>query len=605
MNSLEFARTKTRPNLIRSIWSKSGTALRSLLNIANNRQQREISAATFERILDNLDCTGVVVIDQNHNCIYTSRGWRKLAAVDCADACDSDWLEAIHVNDRSRVTTGFDNAIQQHTVFHAECRLQPAGGQQRWVSCRTQPIFNDNNKFIACLGSFTDITESRQASASLLRLSFYDTLTRLPNRSLLMHRLHELLNESPKQDNHLALIFIDLDGFKLINDTLGHELGDRLILEISYRLADCLAPGDTLARLGSDEFTAVIHCADNPALAEKAARRIMAAVKEPVTINDETVYVTASIGIAFSKKGISADGLIRQADIAMYDAKKTTSNTAQYYNRRLTADNRARLTVSSLLHSALSQNEFKVHYQPQLDIQSNTIVGSEALLRWHNPEVGTISPSVFIPLLEERGLINQVGEWVLSQSCQMQSKWHCEYPQHLTTISVNVSSIQLHDRTFLRKLKDILESSGLQPECLVLELTESILLDDYVGDSRLLHEISALGVKLALDDFGTGYGSFSYLKKHPIDHIKIDRSFIDNLFACDKNKAITTSIIDLSHKLGKTVVAEGVDSHEELNFLTMHKCDIYQGFLSSRAIPAADFARKYLTSQHVREYTAA
>jgi len=234
---------------------------------------------------------------------------------------------------------------------------------------------------------------------------------------------------------------------------------------------------------------------------------------------------------------------------------------------------------------------------PNKGIADLRSTSSEALLRWRHHRLGSVSPAVFVPLLEEKGLINQAGEWVLYEACKMQASWMRQYPGINTTVSVNVSSLQLHDRTFAEKLRRVLTSTGLNPQNLVLELTETILLDDYVSDHKVLEEIGALGVKIALDDFGTGYSSFSYLKNYPIDHVKIDRLFIDNLFSCEENKAITTSIIDLSHRLGKTVVAEGVDSQEELDFLMMKGCDTYQGFLSSQAIPSADFARKYLSSE--------
>jgi len=290
---------------------------------------------------------------------------------------------------------------------------------------------------------------------------------------------------------------------------------------------------------------------------------------------------------------------MRQADVAMDNAKQLNCDSAQFYSPALAASNRAKLTVASYLHGAIERDEFQVYYQPQLDIRSNTIAGSEALLRWRHNRLGSVSPAIFVPLLESKGLIVQVGEWVLQQACTMQASWLRQYPSINTTVSVNVSSIQLHDRAFPKKLQRILDSTGLNPQNLVLELTETILLDDYVSDHRVLDEISALGVKIALDDFGTGYSSFSYLKNYPIDHVKIDRLFIDNLFSCDENKAITTSIIELSHRLGKTVVAEGVDSQEELDFLMMKGCDTYQGFLSSRAIPSHDFAKKYLSADVV------
>lgn len=599
--------TRTTPDRLTSRRRRSARQLlsRYLSTPRKAGKVSKITARSFEQIIDELGTLGVLLVDQDLQCVYASKGLQKLCSLSRSQFDTTEWLSAFHADDADLLRCGFSTAIQSNEDYQSECRLQPSGKLPRWLSWQARSLYNESGKFIGCLGTFTDITDLRQTSASLVQLSLYDSLTELPNRTLLMQRLQKALNHQVNRANKLALIFIDLDGFKLINDTLGHTLGNTLILEISQRINDCLSPADTLARLGSDEFTAIIDCNDDPSRAATVASIIMASIKKPVVMQTETVYVTASVGIALSKTGSTADSLLRQADVAMDNAKKANSCSAKYYSPRLTADNRAKLTVGSQLHAALERGEFQVYFQPQLDIRSNSIIGSEALLRWHSPELGNISPTVFIPLLESRSLIVQVGEWVLSQSCHLQAEWHSQYPTMQTSVSVNVSSIQLHDKQFLNKLNRVLRESGLRPEYLILELTESILLDDYVAESGLLHEIGKLGVKIALDDFGTGYSSFSYLKKHPIDHIKIDRSFVENLFACEENKAITTSIIDLSHKLGKTVVAEGVDDQEELDFLMMHGCDIYQGFLNSRAIPADDFCSRFLAKDRHRIPTAA
>lgn len=489
----------------------------------------------------------------------------------------------------------FSTAIENNSTTRFECRLKRVDGRQKWVRIEATNAHDRNGRYIGCVGTFTDITEHKKTSESLLQLSLYDSLTGLPNRTLMMRRLNNVLTSQREQEKLFSLIYIDLDGFKLVNDTLGHAPGNTLIVEVSRRISSCLENQDTLARLGSDEFTVLIDCSEQPNRAELVSDKIMKIIRQPFVIGSESVYVTASLGISVAGPDTTPDTLMREADVAMDNAKRRNCGTAQYYNPALAASNRAKLTVGGYLHGAIERNEFQVYYQPQLDIRSNTIIGSEALLRWRHKHLGSVSPAVFVPLLESNGLIVQVGEWVLQQACTMQAQWLNQYPDINTTVSVNVSSVQLHDRAFPKKLQRALDSSGLNPENLVLELTETILLDDYVSDHRVLDEISALGVKIALDDFGTGYSSFAYLKNYPIDHVKIDRSFIDNLFSCEENKAITTSIIDLSHRLGKIVVAEGVDSQEELDFLMMKGCDIYQGFLSSRAIPSHDLAKKYLS----------
>ena len=555
------------------------------------------SRASLGWLLGELSSPAIILVDQNCNCLFANRGWRELTHTSKPHYHTRHWLQAMHAREQDTARQMFSAAIAQDQAVQFESRLNRTNGRQTWVRVEARNMYDESGKFLGCAGTFTDITEHKKTSESLLQLSLYDSLTGLPNRTLMMRRLSNVLNDQRDDHHQFSLIYIDLDGFKLVNDTLGHALGNELIIQVGCRISSCLANRDTLARLGSDEFTVLINCTDQPDRAENVAHAIMTAVRQPFFIESETIYVTASIGIAVATPRTTPDMLIRQADVAMDNAKQRNCGSAQYYNPALAATNRAKFTVASFLHGAIERNEFQIYYQPQLDIRSNTIVGSEALLRWRHHRLGSVSPAVFVPLLEEKGLINQAGEWVLYEACKMQASWMRQYPGINTTVSVNVSSLQLHDRTFAEKLRRVLTSTGLNPQNLVLELTETILLDDYVSDHKVLEEIGALGVKIALDDFGTGYSSFSYLKNYPIDHVKIDRLFIDNLFSCEENKAITTSIIDLSHRLGKTVVAEGVDSQEELDFLMMKGCDTYQGFLSSQAIPSADFARKYLSSE--------
>lgn len=592
------------PEAIKHHTTKAGNRIDSLLSRKRLRSSAGhlIKARTLERIIDELASPGIILLNRHCECLYSNPGWHQLSGINPQQSRGDKWLLAIHSDDQEAANQACRIAVGDKKKYHIDCRLrQPAGGNsQTWVRFEANPIHDDKGHFVGCLGTFTDITHQKQTTESLLQLSLYDPLTKLPNRSLLMQRLQTAL-ETGNTPPSLALVFIDLDGFKLINDTLGQSVGNKLILEVSQRIENCLKPTDLLARPGGDEFTVIVR--DNTASGRAAllAGNILNAIKRPITIDGDTVYISASVGIAIAKAGVTADKLAQQASVAMYNAKERQGNAIQFHNHELTAKNRAELIVSGQLHSALDNNEFSVYYQPQLDIPDNTICGSEALLRWKNPLLGTIPPGVFIPLLEARGLIIPVGEWVLAQACHMQAQWHRDYSGMNATVSVNVSSIQLRDRYFLNKLKDILDSSTLPPDCLVLELTETVLLDEFVSETNLLHKISALGVKIAIDDFGTGYGSFSYLKKHPIDHIKIDQSFIKNLFDGEANKAITNSIIDLSHKLGKTVIAEGVDKQEVLDCLMMRGCDIYQGFLSSRALPSADFATRFLQTKQYAE----
>ena len=551
--------------------------------------------STLGWLLGALSSPAIIVVDQNCNCLFANRGWHELTGMQAPGYSTRQWLNAFHTSERDSARAMVSSAVASDSSIQFESQLKRSAGRQVWVRIEASNMYDNSNKYLGCVCTVTDITEHKKTSESLLQLSLYDSLTGLPNRTLMMRRLSNVLHGKRDRQKQYSLIYIDLDGFKLVNDTLGHALGNELIVKVSSRISSCLENQDTLARLGSDEFTVLIDTTDQPDKAKQVAHAVMAIVKEPFSIESETVYVTASIGIAVTEPDSTPDMLMRQADVAMDNAKQRSCDSAQFYNPVQSATNRAKLTVGGHLHGAIQRDEFQVYYQPQLDIKTNTIVGSEALLRWRHSQLGSVSPAIFVPLLESKGLIIQVGEWVLLQACNMQASWLRQYPGINTTVSVNVSSIQLHDPTFPKRLQRILDSTGLNPQNLVLELTETILLDDYVSDHRVLEGIRDLGVKIALDDFGTGYSSFQYLKNYPIDHLKIDRLFIDNLFGCEENIAITTSIIELSYRLGKTVVAEGVESQEELDFLMMKGCDIYQGFLSSKAIPSKDFARKYLS----------
>jgi diguanylate cyclase (GGDEF)-like protein len=400
---------------------------------ARQRRPKPLPSVLIEKILDQISSPGVILLDEHLNVVYSNSALRELLGNPSQRPA---WHSSLHPEDANHLINGLTISLLDNDQFKTECRVQLTGQQNpaRWLTCEAQPLNYDDCGLTGCLCTFTDITEHRTTNENLVQLSLYDPLTKLPNRSLLMQRLDRALQ--PANGTDLALVFVDLDGFKLINDTLGREQGNKLIREVSERINSCIEITDLLARLGSDEFTAVIQHYDAHSRAADIANQIIKTIEKPFLVQNESVYITASVGIAVAKPGVSADRLIQQADVAMYKAKKNKGNAVQYHSHELTAHNRAKLLVGSHLHCALEREEFKVFYQPQLEIATNRIYGSEALLRWKNPTLGSISPSIFVPMLEDRGLITQVGEWVLSEACHNQAKWHRDFPEARTTVSL-------------------------------------------------------------------------------------------------------------------------------------------------------------------------
>jgi diguanylate cyclase (GGDEF)-like protein/PAS domain S-box-containing protein len=435
-----------------------------------------------------------------------------------------------------------------------------------------------------------DISERRRAQERLNYLAHFDALTGLPNRVMFNERLLQTMRDADIKERLVALMFLDLDRFQTINDTLGHEAGDELLKAAARRLTGCLRRGDTVARLGGDEFTVVLADVGHVDDVAWVANKILEAFARPFHVADSELFVTVSIGITlypFDDHGI--DGLLKNADMAMYKAKEQGRNNYQFYTTELNERAREHLGLDIALRRALEREELLLHYQPQVDLANGRIVGMEALLRWHHPERGLIPPSAFIPLAEENGLIVPIGEWVLRQSCAQVRAWEA---QGLTVgrTAVNLSARQFRQRDLAERVAAILADTGLPAARLELEITESTLMHSADTTSAALAELKAMGLRLAIDDFGTGYSSLSYLKRFPIDTLKIDQSFVRDITHAPDNAAIITAIITMAHSMGMKGVAEGVETEDELRFLHRHHCDGMQGFLFSRPLPAEEFA---------------
>ncbi len=417
-------------------------------------------------------------------------------------------------------------------------------------------------------------------------LALHDVLTGLPNRRSLLEDSQKLLsNNSGKK---LALLFIDMDNFKYINDTLGHEFGDELINKASQRLKMALNGLGILYRLGGDEFILLIHDIENQFEAEEIIYQVIQSFKDEFEIRNSVLHITFSIGAAlYPEHGNCIEDLIKCADIAMYKAKEQGKNRYVLYDKDMDKAFSERMTIEKLLHTAMENNEFEVYYQPQFDLETQKVTGLEALLRWKSSELGNVSPMKFIPVAEDTHLIIPLGEWVLNQACAFIKKLHDKGFKDLT-VSVNISTIQILQSGFTRKIVDIINSHKLNPECLELEITETILIESFTTVFTKLNKLKMLGIRIALDDFGKGYSSLNYLKQLPISTLKIDKSFIDSVTIDKEGRTITRHIITLGRSLGMTIIAEGVEYNEQLEYLKKYHCDRIQGYLFSKPLPAED-----------------
>ena len=422
-------------------------------------------------------------------------------------------------------------------------------------------------------------------------LAYHDGLTGLPNRSMFSKLLSQRISEARRYDRELAVAFLDLDRFKQINDTLGHEAGDQLLQEVAARLQGCVRDSDTVARLGGDEFVVLLPELEDGKLAATVAHKILGVLAKPFTLIGHEFRITASIGISvYPRDGQDEQTLTKNADIAMYQAKAEGKNNFQFYSEQLNANSLERLTLESSLRHALERDEFRLYYQAKRDIRTGCIAGMEALLRWEHPDLGTVTPMQFIPIAEETGLIVPIGKWVLKTACLQSVAWQNEGLPPFG-IAVNMTERQFLDESLLQDLASILKSTGMNPQLLELELTESLLIRDVENTLRILTGLKSLGIRIAVDDFGTGYSSLATLQRFPLDTVKIDRSFIGDLVGPAEDSGLADAIISMGKSLSLTVIVQGVETKEQADFLRAHACDELQGFYFNRPLPANQFAQ--------------
>jgi diguanylate cyclase (GGDEF)-like protein/PAS domain S-box-containing protein len=454
-------------------------------------------------------------------------------------------------------------------------------------------------RFLGTYGVAKDISERKKAEQTIHYQAYHDLLTGLPNRTLFKDRLTLSIAQARRNSQMLAVMFLDLDRFKMVNDTLGHVVGDELLLHVSSRLRGCLREGDTLARMGGDEFTLLLPQISFREDAVTTAQKILAALQRPFHIGDHELFASVSIGIAlFPNDGESIDSLVKNADVAMYHAKARGRSNYQFYSHTLNATFSERLSLENAMRRALERHEFSLFYQPQVNIESGAVTGMEALVRWQHPARGLLPPSEFIPLAEETGLIVPIGDWVLRTACAQMRAWQ-EMGLPPVRLAVNLSAQQIEQPHFVETLLGVLKETGLAADVLEIEITESVIMKDVENTIVKLVKLSDHGVKIAIDDFGTGYSSLSYLKKLPIHTLKIDQSFVHDISRDPGGTSIVTAIIAMAKGLNLNMVAEGVETQKQLSFLRDLDCDEMQGFLYSWPLTAAE-ATSVLTSEQSR-----
>jgi diguanylate cyclase (GGDEF)-like protein/PAS domain S-box-containing protein len=571
--------------------------LRALRYAVERKTMEEALFVEKERAQVTLNCIGDAVIctDIRGNITFLNKVAEKMTGWQRQEAAGRPMAEAFRILDalsRETVPDPMEMAVGHDRTVHlpVNCILIRRDGFEIPIEDSVAPIHDREGQATGAVIVFRDVSAARAMALQLTHSAEHDFLTGLPNRMLLNDRVNQAIILAPRHLKKVAVLFMDLDGFKHINDSLGHPIGDKLLQSVAKRLVNCVRAADTVSRQGGDEFVVLlseVEQSEDPAI---TAVRLLHAVAEAHPIDQHDLHITTSIGVSvYPDDGLDAETLIKNADTAMYQAKENGHQSYQFFKSAMNVRAVKRQSIEENLRRALERREFALHYQPKINLKSGMISGAEALLRWTHPVRGAISPADFIPVAEDCGLILPIGQWVLQEACKQARSW-LEAGLPLATIAVNISSMEFRDDNFLESVFATLKDTGLDPRCLELELTESVLMKRAESAASVLKTLRASGVQIAVDDFGTGYSSLSYLRKFPIDALKIDQSFVQQIMTAPDDATIVTAIISMGRSLKLRVVAEGVETQEELEFLQTHHCEEAQGYYFSRPVLPQQFA---------------
>jgi diguanylate cyclase (GGDEF)-like protein/PAS domain S-box-containing protein len=553
--------------------------------------EKERAEVTLNCIGDAVVCTDLAGNVTSLNLVADKiTGWSRQEA---AGRPISEVFRLLDMTSREAIVgpAAMDGAQNEIAPLPPRCILVRRDGSEVAIEDSVAPIHDRNGQAAGTVFAFRDVSAAQAMTLQMTHSAEHDLLTGLPNRRLLHDRVSQSIALAQRDMTQIAVLYLDLDGFKYINDSLGHPIGDQLLQSIAKRLVDCVRSTDTVSRQGGDEFVILLSELQQPEDAAMMANRMLHVVAEAHSIDSRDLHVTTSIGVSvYPEDGQDADALIKNADTAMYQAKENGRQKYQFFKPAMYARAVERQSVEEGLRRALERHEFVLHYQPIIDLTTGEVTGTEALLRWAHPTRGLLLPSKFIPIAEDCGLIVPIGKWVLRQACDQARAW-TDAGLPAITMAVNVSAMEFADETFLNSLFAVLSATGIEPRSLQLELTESVLMKRAEASAGVLQYLREWGVKVAIDDFGTGYSSLSYLRKFTVDALKIDQSFVRQIATGGRDAAIVTAVISMAQSLDLLVVAEGVETLEELEFLRARECDEAQGYYFGRPTPPLEFAR--------------
>jgi diguanylate cyclase (GGDEF)-like protein/PAS domain S-box-containing protein len=567
---------------------------RELREVANRGRLKE--QVQSDKVILNSIGDAVLSTDMSGNVTFLNLAAEIMTGWSCKEVAGRPMAEVFRVLDATSRATAQNPMLMADGDSRAgdvpqNCVLIRRDGLEIPIEHSVSPIHDHRGEITGAVTVVRNVTVARAMALQMAHFAQHDGLTGLPNRMLLHDRINQAIARASRHRKKVAVLFLDLDGFKHINDSLGHQIGDKLLQSIAKRLVDCLRASDTISRQGGDEFVVLLSELDRSDEAAPMARRILDAVAVAHSIGQHTLHVTTSIGLSvYPDDGLEAETLIKNSDIAMYQAKENGRQTYEFFTPAMNARAVERQSIEESLRHALERQEFTLHYQPKVDLRSGEITGAEALVRWAHPIRGLVLPDQFIPVAEDCGLILPIGNWVLREACKQARTW-ADAGLTLTTMAVNISAREFRDEHFLERVLAILEDTGLDPKCLELELTESVLMRRPEHAESILKTLRARGVQIAVDDFGTGYSSLSYLTKFSIDTIKIDQSFVRKITTSPNEAAIVTAVISMGRSLQMRVVAEGVETQEELSFLQANQCGEAQGYYFSRPVLPHEFAK--------------
>ena len=587
-------------NLLNSV---SNAIKKRQLESDNRKMQSQLrESEKLHRYIVNKSPDIVYILDSQGRFTFINKRVETLLGYKMKEIIGRHYTDLVHDDDLDKAQFKFnERRTGKRASINIELKLKCKNNDQaRNFDNRLLPIEinsvgvyrsqdkNEDRKFIGTYGIARDITDRIEAEEIIRFQAYHDMLTRLPNRTLLKDRLHQAIAHAKRNKNKLSVMFLDLDRFKVINDTLGHLVGDKLLQAVAMRLRHCLREGDTLARIGGDEFTLLLPEVSSHHDAETIASKIIKSLKMPFKIDNHELFVSTSIGISqYPQDGQTMESLIKHADIAMYSVKGKGKNGYEFYHENMLDVYSKHLSLENDLRRAMDDNQFKIYYQPQINIETNEVFAMEALIRWQHPERGLISPSEFIELAEETHLIKQIGNWMLENACAELKHWR-DLGLENVRIAINVSSIQLEQDDFVDRVLSILNKYKIPGDHLEIEITENTLMHDTDDGIHKLAELSSHDIKIAIDDFGTGYSSLNYLKRLPIDTLKIDQSFVRDMSKSDEDSSIIKAIIAMAKGLNLNIISEGVETEAQLKQLKEWRCKNMQGFLFGRPMPHAE-----------------